>query len=69
MNTIRPASVIRPIRQSYSSIMTAIIPAVRKPRVVIMTTRVATLAMFSIVLVVTDVTSPRLLALNQPMGR
>ena len=34
-----------------------------------MTTRVATFAMFSMVLVVTEVTSPRLLSLNQPMGR
>ena len=38
-------------------------------RVVTMTTRVATFAMFSMVLVVTDVTSPRLLSLNQPIGR
>ena len=44
-------------------------PAVRKPRVVTIITRVATFAMFSIVLVVTEVTSPRLLLLNQPIGR
>ena len=44
-------------------------PEVRKPRVVTITTRVATFAMFSMVLVVTDVTSPRLLSLNQPIGR
>ena len=41
-------------------------PEVRKPLVVTMTTRVAMLAMFSMVLVVTAVTSPRLLSLNQP---
>ena len=49
--------------------MTAMMPEVRKPRVVTITTRVATFAMFSLVLVVTEVTSPRLLSLNQPIGR
>ena len=49
--------------------MTAMMPEVRKPLVVTITTRVATFAMFSMVLVVTDVTSPRLLSLNQPIGR
>ena len=44
-------------------------PEVRNPFVVTITTRVAMLAMFSIVLVVTLVTSPRLLSLNQPIGR
>ena len=49
--------------------MTAMMPEVRKPRVVTITTRVATFAMFSMVLVVTEVTSPKLLSLNQPIGR
>ena len=68
-NSTSPASVISPIRQSKRNIMTAMMPEVRKPRVVTITTRVATFAMFSMVLVVTDVTSPRLLSLNQPIGR
>ena len=68
-NSSSPASVISPIRQSKRNIMTAMMPEVRKPRVVTITTRVATFAMFSMVLVVTEVTSPRLLSLNQPIGR
>ena len=41
------------IRQSKRNIIAAMMPEVRKPRVVTMTTRVATFAMFSMVLVVT----------------
>ena len=41
----------------------------QKAACVTITTRVATFAMFSMVLVVTEVTSPRLLSLNQPIGR
>ena len=59
----------QPIRQSKRRSMTAMMPEVRKPLVVTMTTRVAMLAMFSMVLVVTAVTSPRLLSLNQLIGR
>ena len=68
-NSTSPVSVISPMRQSKRNIIAAMMPEVRKPRVVTMTTRVATFAMFSMVLVVTDVTSPRLLSLNQPIGR
>ena len=68
-NNSSPARVMSPMRQSKMNIITAMMPEVRKPRVVTMTTRVATFAMFSMVLVVTEVTSPRLLSLNQPMGR
>ena len=64
-----PANVISPMRQSNSSIIAAMMPTVKNPLVVIITTRVATLAMFSMVLVVTFVTSPKLLSLNQPIGR
>ena len=59
----------KPIRQSKRNIITAMMPEVRNPLVVTMTTRVAMLDMFSMVFVVTEVTSPRLLSLNQPIGR
>ena len=68
-NSTSPASVISPIRQSNRNIITAMMPEVRNPLVVTITTRVATFAIFSMVLVVTEVTSPRLLSLNQPIGR
>ena len=63
------ASVISPIRQSKRNIIAAMMPEVRNPLVVTITTRVATFAIFSMVLVVTEVTSPKLLSLNQPIGR